>query len=448
MAFERIIHECDLAIENLRKGNPEEEIEMDVSFWECMKKALPELLTTLSEGDVLSHPFTANMAVDVISRAINHRTLGAPIWPIETAPRDWLANEQDIEKTLAFLESLYGTKNDDGYMLQNRRCPSIFYDPHTKTYSDIEKADGYFNDLTGIGWTGRPFDPEFAKKVVPGLFERLDMGRYNFDSEIHNFPYYPVTGHKSHPCTWEEECLWDFLDIISIGREVKPMTLHNFSYDNLQLTGYIILFRFDGFTDKDTYMLYVLPLMHYDPDTNTTTHKCIIHLMPYTLPYDMNANAKDTILKSHMDFMAKYLVKYPSSIGIFTSRCNLLEPEDNTNPMFNFFIPLDEVVENEEGGRLFIGGSIKHYEHDTYLKIAESTLSKDLYRNSDIYNAYIFDVAKPTDIPADAIPECVMQAACEVYALICRHDIKCMERRVQIQKAAEAFEKDDPTMSG
>lgn len=449
MPFERIIHECDLAIEDLKKNNSDDDIGMDISFWECMKITIPQLFKTLSEWEVLSHPITANMAADVITRALNHRTLGAPIRSIEDAPYDWLDDAQDVEKAMAFLETFYGKSNDDGYYLQNRRCPSVFYDPCTKTYSDNEKADGYFNDLSGIGWTGRPFDPEFAKKTIPGLFERLDMARFNMDSIIHEFPYYPVVHHRSHPCTWEEECLWDFLDMISIGREVKPMTLHSFRYDNQQMTGYIILFRFNGSYEKDTYMLYVLPLTQHDPDDGVETNQCIVHLMPYVLPYDMPKTACDIIYKSHMNFMSKYLVKYPSSIGIFTARCNLLEPEDNADPIFNFFIPLNEVVEDEERGISFIGGSTMHYNHDSYITITETTLQEDLQK-PDFYNARIFDVSAPSELPDDEIPECVMDAIRKVYALIYIHDRNCMERRMNIAKAHENFnyEKDDPTMSG
>lgn len=448
MPFERIIHECDLAIENLKRDNPDDDVSMDVSFWECMKVALPQLLMTLSEGGVLSHPITANMASEVISRAMNHRTLGAPIRSIEEAPYDWFDESQDIEKAMAFLETFYGKEDNDGYLVQNRRCPAIFYDPHTKTYCDVEKADGYFNDLTGIGWTGRPFDPEFAKRTAPELFERLDMGRFNVDSKIHEFPYYPTAQHNSHPCTWEEECYWDFLDAISpSNQESEPMTDHSFVFDDRVMTGYLILIRFKGTTDSSTYLLYALPFYHYDEETDKVERFCIVHLMQYAFPYDMPTSATEIIYKSHKDFMAKYLPTFPGALCVYSSSCNLLEPDDNANPIFNFFVSVDNIYEDDE--HHFVPGTTKHYERGAYIKTIGSSVPSEDRPIEDFYNALIFDIEKPSDLPRATIPDPVMEAVNTVYAMICRHDVKCAERQLELRSMRGCIgEKDEPTVCG
>lgn len=441
MPFERIIHECDLVIEDLKQKNPPEEIDFDINFWETMKEVIPKLLQRLSDADILSHPMTANMALDVIGRAINHRTLGAPVHTIEEDPSEWFDPSQNIDKAMEFVNSLYGEKIDDGYMLQNRRCSSIFYDPYTKTYSDIELSDGYYNDLTGIGWTGNPYNKDFVKKYAPAIFERLNMDRFNFDSKIQSFPYYPVETHKSLPCTWEEECIWDFLYVASMTMdtkfEVNPSAM---SYGRLH--GYLFVIRYHGSYENDSYLLYILPI-----EGENERDFCVVHLMQYVLPYDMKEDALNTIKKSHMDFMQKLIPSYPQSIMIFQSGSELLEREDCHDPTFTFFIPLDDVNDDR-----FQSGNEYHInnKHDSLQLTAIPTVFTD--KQPDVaYEADIFDIVTPDDAPSD-IPASVLFNLRKVYDMIVHHDKECAKRAAEIREArvmheanVEHREIDDPT---
>ena len=459
MSYERIKHECDLAIKELQKNYTPEEIDMDIQIWTCLKEAIPELLMRLSEGGVLSNMTSANMAADIITRAINGRTLGAPIHTIEDAPYEWLDDGQDIEKSMAFLESLYGTENEDGYMLQNRRCSSIFYDPHTKQYSDNELMDGCHNDLTGVAWVGRPFDQDYAKAIMPLIYDRLDMGRFHCDGIIHSFPYYPVSQHRSIPATWEEECVWDFLSMMQYVsfKDIKPkITPNTREYTPGIMTGYICLIKFKCYDGEEcTYMLYVMPLPHWDEKGKSLVEadvSCVVHLMPYTLPYNLDENALEIIRKSHMNFMSRYVPDFTArTLLIYPSTCNLLEPEDNIDSMFTFFMPIDELPDNEELGYLQPGYDYEYPEVGTVRAVSPATADTAFRR---FYDCKIFLTTTPADVPR-YVPSFVSEKILKVYGMICRHDDMCKQRCADINAAVTKFnaetmadpsyEKEDPT---
>lgn len=434
--YDYLARECDEMIQYISKhGNPND-IDFDIRLWETLKTALPTFMQTLGDAGMLSNMMVANIIADIVTKAINHRCIGVPIRSIEDAPADWFdPNDGPFQEQIANLESYYQNdelKNEYGYFVSNRRCSSIYYDPYDKTYHDLEEADAYYNDLTGIGWYGRMYDPDFIEQLLPDLYNRLNMGRFHLDTTIHSFPHFPKAVHNSLPCTWEEEALWDFVDIVDNimhKEDLKESGPTKITQIDLKFFhGYLFFMRFNGEFEKDTYLLYVAPFLDNDPDEpDGLRGQCVVHLMPYSLPYDITESGIQTVYESHMNFMKKYMnpQKHLRSFFIFPSQQCQLEREDNVNPIFTFFTPTNEVSFKE----FPLMRQIHQYEGIMNFSIVDASTeaSADWTYTCD---THIIDSAD--DIAKLNILPPVKKAVQTVWNMIKRHDEMCKQRSIEI----------------
>lgn len=423
--------ECAINIDRLHKTT-DQDVSFDLNFWETINKILPPFFQQLSDAGLLSNGYVVHMLGDVIDKALNHKSFG-PLQSIEINPTEWFGDDcaKSGSQIISELKDQYFQKPYDGYTISNKRCSSVYYNPYTMTYHDLEKANGYYNDLTGIGWTGNPFDLKFAQRVIPLIASSLNMGRFNFDTTIKKFPYTPLIHHESLPVTWEEEAVWDFLEILEQieaykGDEFTRLPIKTYSTNNFN--SYMVFIHFDGLCEKETYLLYLFGMKDEEGDDDFI----ITHLMPYQLPLKMSQLDIDTVMCSHLEFMKKYLFTDPSSIYRFHSPMNLLEPEDNKDPMWSFFIL---------GSQVTIDSTIKKSMHvnDGYLYLPKDYASQLQLINIDcnkladfIYNSDACEVSRSDDIDKLNIPDYMKAQIRKVYDLISKHDQNCYKRGLKL----------------
>lgn len=426
--------ECAINLERLRQMKEDDDVSFDIYFWESMDTILPTFFQQLSDAGLLSNGYVAHKVASIIDKAFNHTSL-SPIHSIEDDPLEWFDAECIMGRTgaeiISDLKDRYYNTEFNGYLISNKRCSSVYYNPYTMKYHDTELAHGYYNDLTGIGWTGYPFEPKFAAQIIPNIAESLKMSRFRFDTTISKFPYTPAAHHDSLPVTWEEESLWDFLDIIDHVQDYKGDEFSRSPVQKFTIGdpfSYLVFIHFNGASEKATYLLYLVPMK--DKDGKYTF---ITHLMPYQLPFAMSSTDIETTVESHRNFMASYLLKKrPTSIYYFHSPMNLLEPEDNKDLMWSFFISADEVALND---------TLKSMMHinDGYLYLPKDYasilhLAQIQYENDGdvVYSYKSIEIINRTEISSIDAPEKVKDQIAKVYNLISKHDHLCHERGIAL----------------